>query len=102
MESTDTPTFAFDHPYPRYGLAVTLVQAEINPVEETLYEDPAALLAAAREVIAGSLQRFRVHTSDDLESDRVLEFRWLSNDELEESGQKARRWLLHRSAHRDR
>lgn len=89
MESSDVPILAFDHPYARYGLAVTLVEAEIKSVENVLRGEPSPLLVAANEVIADSLERFRVHTADDLESDRVLEFRWLSNEELEGSGQKA-------------
>jgi len=88
MESVDAPTLTFDHPYPRYGLAVALVESEEQEAD-FLAGPPARWLSAAREVIAHGLQRFRVHTSGDLEADLVLKFRWLSNEELEESGQKA-------------
>jgi hypothetical protein len=83
------PTYFFDHPYPRYGLAVTLAeQAETNGWGAAL-EDPEQLIRMAGPVVEASLSRFRVHTQDDLDEDRTLRYRYLSNDELETSGQKA-------------
>jgi hypothetical protein len=86
---TDTPIFFFDHPYPRYGLAAALVQSEAGREWKDLLDQPDALWTAAREAIREGLQRFRVHTNGDLDSDRELQYRWLSNDELESGGQKA-------------
>jgi len=88
-DTTETPTLFFDHPYPRYGLAAALVQADMDREWETLLDQPGALLDAARAAIRDGLQRFRVHTSGDLDTDRELQYRWLSNDELETGGQKA-------------
>jgi len=85
----EAPLFFFDHPYPRYGLAVALVRGEAGAEWKTVLDEPETLLRYAREAIAEGLQHFRVHTSDDLDEDRTLEYRWLSNDELETSGQKA-------------
>lgn len=88
-DTTESPIFFFDHPYPRYGLAAALVQAGVGREWKTLLDQPDALLDAAQDAIRGGLQRFRVHTSGDLDSDRELQYRWLSNEELETGGQKA-------------
>jgi hypothetical protein len=88
-DATESPILFFDHPYPRYGLAASMVEAGVGREWETLLNQPQKLLEAAQEAIRDSLQRFRVHTSGDLDSDRELQYRWLSNDELESSGQKA-------------
>lgn len=88
-DTTDAPILFFDHPYPRYGLAAALVQAGVGREWKALLDQPEALLNAARDAVRDGLQRFRVHTSADLESDRELQYHWLSNDELETSGQKA-------------
>jgi len=79
----------FDHPYPRYGLAVTLVEQGKTNDWRSLLDDPKAVVQMAGPVIEASLSRFRVHTHDDLDEDRTLNYRYLSNDELETSGQKA-------------
>ena len=86
---TDTPILFFDHPYPRYGLAAALVQSGAGREWNALLDQPDALWTAAREAIREGLQRFRVHTNGDLETDRELQYRWLSNEELETGGQKA-------------
>ena len=83
------PMLFFDHPYPRYGLAVTLVeQGRANDWKSAL-DDPEQLVRMAGPVVEAALGRFRVHTQDDLDEDRELRYRYLSNDELEPGGQKA-------------
>ena len=89
LDTTETPILFFDHPYPRYGLAAALVQAGVGREWKTLLDQPDALLDAAQDAIRDGLQRFRIHTSGDLDSDRELQYRWLSNEELETGGQKA-------------
>jgi hypothetical protein len=80
----------FDHPYPRYGLAVTLVeQGRANDWKSAL-DDPEQLVRMAGPVVEAALGRFRVHTQDDLDEDRELRYRYLSNDDLEPGGQKAK------------
>lgn len=79
----------FDHPYPRYGLAVTLVEQGKANDWRSLLDDPKELIQMAESVVETSLSRFRVHTHDDLDEDRTLRYRYLSNDELETGGQKA-------------
>ena len=79
----------FDHPYPRYGLAVTLVEQGKTNDWRALLEDPKTLVQMAGPVVEAALGRFRVHTHDDLDEDRTLRYRYLSNEELETSGQKA-------------
>lgn len=79
----------FDHPYPRYGLAVSLVRGEVGTDWRGALEEPETLLQCARTAIAESMQQFRVHTPDDRESDLTLQYHWLSNEDLETSGQKA-------------
>lgn len=88
-DTTESPILFFDHPYPRYGLAAALVQAGVGREWKTLLDQPDALLDAAQDAIRDGLQRFRVHTSGDWESDRELKYRWISNEELETGGQKA-------------
>jgi hypothetical protein len=80
----------FDHPYPRYGLAVTLVEQGKANDWRSLLDDPNKLVQMAGPVVESALGRFRVHTQDDLDEDRTLRYRYLSNDELETSGQKAK------------
>lgn len=87
--TTESPILFFNHPYPRYGLAAALVQAGVGREWKPLLDQPDALLNAAQDAIRDGLQRFRVHTSGNLESDRELQYRWLSNDELKTGGQKA-------------
>lgn len=83
------PVYFFDHPYPRYGLAVTLVEQGASNSWKGALDDPEQLIRMAGPVVEASLGRFRVHTQDDLDGDRTLRYRYLSNDELETSGQRA-------------
>jgi hypothetical protein len=83
------PVFFFDHPYPRYGLAVTLVEQRKATAWREALEDEEQLMRMASSVVEAALGRFRVHTQDDLDEDRTLRYRYLSNDELEPGGQKA-------------
>jgi hypothetical protein len=79
----------FDHPYPRYGLAVTLVEQSETNNWQSLLDEPETLIQMAGPVVEAALSRFRVHTEDDLGESRTLRYRYLSSDELETSGQKA-------------
>lgn len=88
MHTTDAPVF-FDHPYPRYGLAVTLVQEGVGTDWESFLDNPELLLQMAGPVVEEGLNYFRLHTSDDLDDATELRYRRISNEELETSGQKA-------------
>ncbi len=89
MDTTEEPMFFFDHPYPRYGLAVTLVEAEVGPDWQDLLNNPEQLIRLAGPVVEKGLHYFRVHTTDDLDEATELQYRHLSNEELKSGGQKA-------------
>ncbi|NBC17348.1 MAG: hypothetical protein GVY18_08560, partial [Bacteroidetes bacterium] len=89
MDASTDPVFFFDHPYPRYGLATTLVQAgEANDWRSAL-NDSAHLVRLARRAVEDGLNHFRLHTTANLDEATELRYRYLSNEELETSGQKA-------------
>jgi len=89
MDANKEPTLFFDHPYPRYGLAVTLVEAGVGADWPDLLGNPEKLIRLAGPVVEKGLHNFRVHTTDDLDEATELQYRWLSNEELQSSGQKA-------------
>jgi len=81
----------FDHPYPRYGLAAVLEHHDIKIDGLDPLPDKAELAKLAADYINVALHKFRIHTKDKpkKDADTKLRFRYLSKDELEESGQKA-------------
>lgn len=89
MEAPTELVFFFDHPYPRYGLAVTMVEAgKANDWKHAL-ADTERLLKMTREPVKDGLGHFRLHTTANLDEAVKLRYRYLSNDELETSGQGA-------------
>ena len=90
MDTTeDAPVLFFDHPYPRYGLAVTFVENGVANEWRTALEKPGRLMEMAGPVVADGLDHFRLRTSNDLDDATELQYRRLSRNELETSGQKA-------------
>lgn len=81
--------FGFDHPYPRYGLAVTLDahRSDWDDLQAVLNE-PERLATMAGSCIQEGLTHFRVHTGSPEDAKR-WKYRYLTDDELETSGQTA-------------
>ncbi len=81
----------FDHPYPRYGLAATLVHHNIGNEWEAVLSDEKRLARLAADMIDECLNEVRMHTEDDPEDETVtaLRFRYLSDADLKTKGQKA-------------
>lgn len=89
MDAQDSSLLFFDHPYPRYGLAVTLVENRAANDWQTMLNDTERLMEMAGPVVTDGLGHFRLHTSNDLDDATELQYRRLSREELETSGQKA-------------
>lgn len=90
MEEASEPTFFFDHPYPRYGLAASLADMPEDEWREVL-DTPEHLLQRAARRIEEGLHRFRVHTTDDRDEDTTLRYQYVSNDKLSSGGQNAKK-----------
>lgn len=90
MDAATEPVFFFPHPYPRYGLAVMLVEAGQGNDWESALNDTTRLVEMAGKAVEKGLNHFRLHTTANLDEDTELRYRYLSNDELETSGQKAK------------
>lgn len=65
--------FELAHPYPRYGLAVALLQAGIKPETATEQDVRNALIKAIEE----GLGKFRINTSNNPDKDNELHFRYI-------------------------
>jgi hypothetical protein len=78
------------HPYPRYGLAATLVH---HGLEEPP-EDLARLAELAAETLQHGLHHVRIHTEDDpqKEGTQVLRYRYLRENQLKTSGQSSKNY----------
>lgn len=70
--------FELAHPYPRYGLAVALLQAGIKPQDATEQGVRNALINAIEE----GLGRFRISTINNPEKDDELHFRYIETARL--------------------
>lgn len=89
MDTTEDSVRFFEHPYPRYGLAVTLVQQGVGIEWREALEDSQRLIRMAGPAVEEGLNHFRLHTSNDLDEATELQYRRLSRNELETSGQTA-------------
>lgn len=75
--------FELAHPYPRYGLAVALLQTGIKPETATEQDVRNALINAIEE----GLERFKIRTHNDCEKDVELKYEYIKAKEL--NAQKA-------------
>jgi len=75
--------FMLAHPYPRYGLAVALIQAGIRPENATEQNVRNALINAIEE----GLEKYKLRTHNDCEKDTELKYEYIKAKEL--SAQKA-------------
>jgi hypothetical protein len=78
----------FQHPYPRYGLAAAVVNSDKKNWKE-IVKSESDLVDVAKKSVQKGLNHFRVHTGDDRDDATELQFQYVSNDDLESSGQKA-------------